>query len=244
MILIPSVDILEGKTVRLYKGDFDKVTYYDVSPLDAVKSYADMGSTFVHIVNLDRAGGSISKATEDCIEQICTAIPHITIQMGGGLRDTESLAQANDLGITRFVLGTLAVKDIPMTKYLMAKYGTHRFTFAFDVQKKEGQFMVKTHGWQNSSSYTLSKMLDEYKDGSHHVLCTDIDRDGSLASPNFQLYADIKKQYPKLFVQASGGIHNEEDFLTLAHQGIDAVIVGKAIHEKKINLPEMIKCYS
>ncbi len=234
--VIPSVDILNGKVVRLFQGKYDKVTQYPQSPVEVVKNFIRYGFNFIHIVNLDGAKGLHNEATENTIEEILQM--NCTIQLGGGIRSMEIAERYVSLG-AKVVLGTISAKNPQLTEEIIKTLGKENMTLAFDCKEKNGHYEVMINGWEEGNKTTLDEMLKYYSKYEISILCTDISVDGTLTSPNFALYKWIKKKYPKFFLQASGGISSVEDITHLKEDSIDGVIVGRAIHHGVISMKEL-----
>ena len=241
MKLIPAIDLRCGQCVRLEKGNFDDITRYKVSPVEVAQSYEAAGAEYLHIVDLDGA-----KAGE--LQQIDTILAikeatNLKVQVGGGISSAMIASRLLDAGISRVVIGSMAVKEVEKTQALFHEFGAEKIVLALDVNiNKQGRPMVATHGWQQSSDIDLRTVLPTYGIGSvHHVLCTDISRDGMLRGPNFELYQDCQFNYPSIQFQASGGVSNLNDLLRLRDTGVSGVISGKALYEKRFTLEEAVQ---
>ncbi|MDA0617094.1 MAG: 1-(5-phosphoribosyl)-5-[(5-phosphoribosylamino)methylideneamino] imidazole-4-carboxamide isomerase [Proteobacteria bacterium] len=234
--VIPSVDILNGKVVRLFQGKYDKVTEYPQPPVEVVKNFVRHGFDFIHIVNLDGAKGTHNKATENAIEDILQM--DCTIQLGGGIRSMEVAEKYISLG-AKVVLGTVSAKNPELTEQIIKTFGVKNITLAFDCKEKNGHYEIMVNGWEEGNQATLDEMLKHYAKYEISILCTDISVDGTLTAPNFTLYKWIKKKYPQFFIQASGGISSVEDIVRLKEDAIDGVIVGRAIHHGVISMKEL-----
>lgn len=227
MIIYPAMDILNGSCVRLYKGDFDQTKTYDDAPAEVAKRYADEGAEWLHLVDLDGAKDPNNRQT-DVIRDIIGGTD-LKVQTGGGIRSRADIDQLLEAGASRIVIGSLAVKDPELVQGFIKSYGPEIVCLAIDIT--EGQ-KVAVSGWQESSDIRLFDLLELYTDGFlKHVLCTDIGRDGTMGGVDESLYDSIKRRYPSLHVQASGGVSSLEDVLALKKGDVDGVIIGKALYE-------------
>lgn len=167
----------------------------------------------------------------------------MTLQVGGGIKDFATIDKLIAIGVDRVVLGSIAVKDIELTKRFFDKYGAHKIVLALDVYIKGGVPYVATHGWQESSTTTLDEIIQTYlASGLEYVLCTDISRDGMLLGPNFELYNVYSALYPDLKLMASGGVGSLYDLDVLKSQEAYGVIIGKALYEDKFSIHEALAC--
>lgn len=237
MQLIPAIDIRHGRCVRLLKGDFDRETRYDVDPAGLARRYRALGAEWLHVVDLD--GAQLGRPANLELIRTITA-EGLRIQLGGGIRDAESLAAALDAA-DRVVLGSLAVTAPERVAAWMAEHGAHRFTLGFDVRfDAAGVPHLTTHGWTESSPFTLDELLERYAGaGLEHVLCTDVDRDGALAGPNLELYRGCAARWPAVAWQASGGVRDARDLDELAATGVAGAVSGKALLEGRITDEEI-----
>ncbi|HEU4618332.1 MAG TPA: 1-(5-phosphoribosyl)-5-[(5-phosphoribosylamino)methylideneamino]imidazole-4-carboxamide isomerase [Gammaproteobacteria bacterium] len=237
MRLIPAIDIRDGRCVRLLKGRFDQETRYDVDPIDLARRYRELGAEWLHVVDLDGAAQG-APANLPLVEAMRAENFHV--QLGGGIRDRESLERA--LGIAdRVVIGSLAATDPERVAGWLDEVGAERIVLGFDV-RLEGDNVpfVATHGWTRTSGLTLAEAMSRYQErGLLHVLCTDIDRDGALAGPNLELYRRCAAEWPAVAFQASGGIRDAGDLEALSATGAAAAIAGKALLEGRIGEEEM-----
>lgn len=232
MILYPAIDLIGGAVVRLHKGDFDQLTHYGSDPVTVAKSYADAGATWLHLVDLDGAKNPEHRQ----IDLIATIIKNtgLKVQTGGGIRSANDVAALLDAGAARVVIGSLAVRSPDVVTNLLHKYGSDKICLAADVVRQDKAFFIAVSGWQEASSQTLFGFLKHFEAaGLKHVLCTDIDRDGTLQGFNRNLYADVKAAFPQLHLQASGGASTLADLDNLA---ADGVIIGKALYEGRFTV--------
>ena len=239
MQLIPAIDLRAGHCVRLLKGDFEAETRYPHDPRALLAHYRGFGAQWLHIVDLDgaRNGGPDNRPI---IMELATE-KHLNLQVGGGLRNTAALAQVLDAGVARAVIGSAAIAQAEQVRAWLAHFGKQRLILAFDVTVgDDGVPRVRSHGWQRQSELSLWDALHQYAAAPpQHVLCTDIDRDGTLGGPNIELYREAVRRHPRIEWQASGGIRNANDLHALADIGAAAAISGKALIEDLIPIEEL-----
>lgn len=235
--LIPAIDIRHGHCVRLYKGDFDQETRYDVDPVQRVGWYRSLGANRIHIVDLDGAKEG-SPQNQRLIANMAT--DGIAVQLGGGIRDRNSLERALQVA-DRVVVGSLAVSQPATVEAWLREYGGERIVLGFDVRISEsGEPFLTTHGWTELSELTLNVAISSFLPaGLKHVLCTDVSRDGAMSGPNLELYQTYAKQYPQLSIQASGGVRNVADLDALAATGAAGAISGKALLDGRFTEEEI-----
>jgi len=232
MIIYPAIDLIAGEVVRLHKGDFAQKTTYGTDPVAVARAYADVGAAWLHLVDLDGAKDPANRQTA-LISRIIEG-SGLKVQTGGGIRSRDDVEALLAAGASRVVIGSLAVRDRDAVAAMMGDLGPDKICLAADVVRQNDDFMIAVSGWQEASSLTLADFIDGFTaSGLRHVLCTDIDRDGTLTGPNSALYATIKAAYPDIRLQASGGVKGIEDLDGL---GTDGVIIGRAIYEGRIDL--------
>ena len=232
MIIYPAIDLIAGEVVRLHKGDFAQKTTYGTDPVAVARAYADVGAAWLHLVDLDGAKDPANRQTA-LISRIIEG-SGLKVQTGGGIRSRDDVEALLAAGASRVVIGSLAVRDRDAVAAMMGDLGPDKICLAADVVRQNDDFMIAVSGWQEASSLTLADFIDAFTaSGLRHVLCTDIDRDGTLTGPNSALYATIKAAYPDIRLQASGGVKGIEDLDGL---GTDGVIIGRAIYEGRIDL--------
>ena len=235
MQVIPALDIINGRCVRLYQGDFSQETSYTIDPADMAARFADEGATWLHLVDLDGARDPDSRQL-DLMKRLI-AETGLKVQVGGGIRSLEAAQALLDAGAARVVIGSLAVRDIPATRDLIEAVGAEQVCIAADVRRDgDGIYRCATSGWTETSEISLFDLLRDYAgSGLKHILCTDIDRDGALYGLNVELYADIAAAFPYWEVQASGGIAGVDDLHAV--EGLVAgVVIGKALYDGKFTL--------
>jgi phosphoribosylformimino-5-aminoimidazole carboxamide ribotide isomerase len=241
MDIIPAIDLRNGQCVRLIQGDFTQTRIYEDDPVLQAQRFADAGAKWLHIVDLDgaREGGS---RQSHMIERIARNVP-LKLQVGGGIRDEETVAAYLERGIERVVIGSVAVKEPARVGNWLLRFGASRIVAAFDVRLDYLDApRVLTDAWQRESGCSLWDLLDAYEsDGLTTVLCTDVVRDGMFAGPNLPLYQAIQTRRPELELLASGGVRHIDDLQDLAELGLSSAIVGKAIYEGHIDLADAIR---
>ena len=233
MQLIPAIDLFEGEVVRLLKGDFSERTGYARDPLELATAYRDAGATLLHVVDLNAARGDTVDNRE--VVQRLAGVPDLRVQCGGGIRNEEVIIGLLDAGAARVVIGSRAVRDPERVLAWLALFGAEQIVLALDVRTSGGEPELLTQGWQEASGVVLWPLLDRYvKHGLRHLLCTDIDCDGTLQGTNVSLYTEILDRHPGLALQASGGIGSMEDVARLKEAGVPSAIVGRALLEGRL----------
>jgi phosphoribosylformimino-5-aminoimidazole carboxamide ribotide isomerase len=239
MEVIPAIDLLGGKVVRLYKGDFEQVTEYPDSPIEVASRYGDAGVHSLHIVDLD--GARTGKfAHLDIITEITSTVG-LAVQVGGGIRQIEQARAIIAAGAERVVVGSTAAQDPDLVISWFGELGPDAIIVGVDVAiEGAADPVVKTHGWTESSGQTLWDLMDKYMTaGARNFLCTDISRDGTLEGPNLALYDECSKRYPNARVIASGGVSSAADLPVLAATGATSVVTGKALLDGRLTLQEI-----
>ena len=239
MLLIPSIDLRAGRSVRLLQGDFAAETRYELEPHELLSRYRQLGAQWLHVVDLDAArdGTLINRAL---IHRLA-AQRAVRLQVGGGVRDSGAIDELLSQGVARVVIGSAAAQRPAEVAAWLARYGAERICLAFDVRLDAGgEPRVRTHGWREGGALSLWDALGAYADGTvRHVLCTDIERDGALVGPNLALYREALQRFPQILWQASGGIASGADLAALAACGLPAAISGKALLEERISVEEL-----
>ncbi|PJG85744.1 1-(5-phosphoribosyl)-5-[(5-phosphoribosylamino)methylideneamino]imidazole-4-carboxamide isomerase [Conservatibacter flavescens] len=242
-IIIPALDLIDGQVVRLHQGDYGKQTNYSSNPTALFADYVAQEAEQLHLVDLTGAKDPAKRQTK-LIGEIIQAID-CPIQVGGGIRTEQDVADLLAVGANRVVIGSTAVKERAMVKGWFEKYGAEKFVLALDVNiDASGQKIIAISGWQEASGVSLEALIEEYQAvGLQHVLCTDISRDGTLAGSNVDLYREICAKYPEIQFQSSGGIGSLADIEALKGTGVAGVIVGRALLEGKFSVTEAIECW-
>lgn len=234
MRIIPAIDIMNGRCVRLTQGNFGKMKVYDEDPVEMAERFENANIENIHVVDLEGAQkGAVTNW--ETLEKI-RANTALRIDFGGGVKTTEDVEQLLELSVERINVGSVAVKEPDKFKEWIDQFGADNFILSTDVKGDE----VKVNGWQDDGNVTIFDIIDQYqKLGIQHVTCTDISADGMLEGPNFDLYAKLMKRYPKMKLIASGGVSSMDDLKKLKTIGVFGVIIGKAIYEGKLTLEEL-----
>jgi phosphoribosylformimino-5-aminoimidazole carboxamide ribotide isomerase len=242
-MIIPAIDLIDGKVVRLYQGDYEQTTEYQLDPIEVVKSYAQAGAEILHIVDLTGAKDTSKRQLSLIKSMVATGL--MRFQSGGGIRTEQDLKDLLDAGLERVVIGSKAVSDKETVAQWFKTYGPEHIVLALDINiDAQGNKFVATHGWQQDSGVSIDELIAFYGEvGLKHVLCTDISRDGTLKGANESLYADLVTQYPNIEWQASGGIGTLDDIKNLIPTNVQGVILGRALLEGKFTLEEAIACW-
>lgn len=230
--IIPAIDIIEGRCVRLSKGDYDRRKVYDAQPLDMARAYEDAGVKRLHLVDLDgaKAGGPQNLAT---LEQIATRTG-LEIEFGGGIKSDDALRAAFDRGATYAIAGSIAAREPEIFEQWLVAYGPERMILGADL--RDGK--VSVSGWLEDMDLTIDDLIARFS-AVTQIICTDISRDGMLLGPAFELYTELQGRYPAIDFTVSGGIGSMADIERLNEDGLRKVIVGKAIYENRITLKQI-----
>ncbi len=232
--LIPAIDIIDGKCVRLSQGDYNTKKVYGECPADMAKRFEDVGIKRLHVVDLDGAKAS-HIVNYKALESIASKT-NLTIDFGGGLKTDDDLRIAFESGASMVTGGSIAVKNPNVFEGWLKKYGGEKIILGADVKERK----IAVSGWIENTDVDLFEFLKDYiSKGVSKVICTDIAKDGMLKGPSIELYKDILKQHPTLHLIASGGVSSMEDIKALDEAGVPAVIFGKAIYEGRIKLKEL-----
>jgi phosphoribosylformimino-5-aminoimidazole carboxamide ribotide isomerase len=239
MTVIPAIDLRDGRCVRLCQGDFERQTTYSDVPSEVALEFQNLGLTSLHIVDLDGARHGLQCNTVTIKELL--EVGKVSIQLGGGIRDAASIRHWLACGVSRCVVGSMAVNDPETVKSWFHEFGAPQIVLALDVRISANSApKLATHGWTKTTRITLWDCIESYLDvGLKQVLCTDISRDGALTGPNFELYRDLQHRYPELELQASGGVRNLADLQALSEIGVHATITGRALLDGRIGKEEL-----
>lgn len=233
--LIPAIDLIEGKCVRLTKGDYARKKIYNDNPVAAAKEFEAMGFKRLHVVDLD---GAKSKhvVNDDVLKEI-TSNTSLEVDFGGGIKTEEDIEKAFSAGAAMVTIGSVAVTSPALFLSWTRKYGPDKIILGADV--RDGKISI--NGWLEDSTEELLPFLKKYVDnGVKNVLCTEISKDGTLTGPATELYKSIMKEYPGLHLIASGGVSSTEDITELERSGIPAVVFGKAFYEGRIDVKRIM----
>ncbi len=235
MIIIPAIDIINGKCVRLTKGDYALQTIYNEDPVEVAKQFAGAGFKRLHIVDLDGA-----KAVKICnmavLENIAAAV-NMVIDFGGGVKQVSDVRSVLDAGASIVTIGSLAVKHPEILEEWLMEFGAEHFLIGADVLDEN----IKISGWLEDGGVNIFDFVDRMTGlGVNQIFCTDISRDGMMQGPSIDLYKKIILQHPEINLVASGGVSNIDDVKKLEDTRCSGVIIGKAIYENRITLDELM----
>ena len=234
MKLFPAIDLLGGRAVRLFKGDYDKVTVYSDEPWEVAKDFARRGASFVHIVDLDGAKGGGTPNLETVLR--IKRESGLFCEIGGGIRSMAVIEKYLSAGVDRVILGTAALEDEALLRCAVAKYGER---IAVGADLKDGFVAVK--GWLEVSAVSADGFFTKMeKLGVSTVICTDISKDGAMAGTNRALYRELSEKY-RVGIVASGGVSSTDDIKALRDMGLDGAIIGKAYYTGAIDLAEALE---
>ncbi|MFT6053986.1 MAG: phosphoribosylformimino-5-aminoimidazole carboxamide ribotide isomerase [Roseivirga sp.] len=234
MHIIPAIDIIDGKCVRLTQGDYNQKKEYASDPLLVAQAFEAAGIKRLHVVDLDGAKASkiVNQATLERIAKNTT----LQVDFGGGIKSDASIELAFDSGAKQITAGSIAASNKPLVQDWIKKYSAERIIIGADVMNNE----IRTHGWQHGSGLNIFDFLEDYvAAGAIYVICTDVSKDGLLQGPSFELYKELMQRFPSLKLIASGGVSCMDDLIQLEAMGVYGTIVGKAYYEKRITLAEL-----
>jgi phosphoribosylformimino-5-aminoimidazole carboxamide ribotide isomerase len=235
MILFPAIDLIGGKAVRLTKGDYAQMTVYNDNPVAVAKSFEDAGATHIHVVDLEGA----RDGTTPNFETVCAIIRNtsLKLEIGGGIRDMQTVEKYLNAGAFRVILGTAALTDPDFLRAAVAKYGEK---IAVGADLRDG--MVATHGWLQTSSVSGAAFIRSMQEiGVRVIICTDISKDGVMGGTNRALYQSLQAEFPQMCFTASGGISDIETVKALADMNMYGAILGKALYTGAINLADAVR---
>ena len=234
MLILPAIDLYEQKAVRLYKGDYDNMTVYSDNPLEVARKFQECGATFIHLVDLEGAKNGTTPNL-DIVRKI-VEYTNLDVEIGGGIRDDETVQKYIDIGVRRVILGTAAVTDDAFLRRCVEKY---KDSVAVGVDLKDGFVAIK--GWTEKSQKTADEFFSYLSElGVKTVICTDISKDGAMKGTNRELYKDLSSKY-SMDIVASGGVTDLEDIKALRNMNLYGAIVGKAYYVGAIDLKEAIE---
>lgn len=232
--LIPAIDLIGGKCVRLTKGDYDSKKVYNEDPVAQAREFEALGFKRLHVVDLD--GAKSRHIVNDGVLRSITANTSLKVDFGGGIKTTADIEKAFDAGASMVTVGSVAVTHPELCEQWLTQYGAEKIILGADVRNGR----ISINGWKDTSEEELVPFLRKYVEmGIRNVLCTEISKDGTLAGPAIDLYEQILRQYPHLHLIASGGVSCNEDIINLNSKGIPAVVFGKAYYEGRINIERL-----
>lgn len=235
MKIIPAIDIIDGKCVRLTQGDYTRKKVYNENPLEVAMEFENAGLSYLHLVDLDgaRAGKVINWKVIESIAQRTKLI----VDFGGGIKTGDEISRLFQSGVRQVNLGSIAVKDPALVGKWIGKFGGEKIILSADVRDEN----IAISGWLKDSAINIADFIQDYiRMGITYVTCTDISTDGMLQGPNLDLYSKLLAKFPSIKLAASGGVSNMGDIHALRNIGVDGVIVGKAIYEGRVDLKELV----
>jgi phosphoribosylformimino-5-aminoimidazole carboxamide ribotide isomerase len=236
MEIIPAIDIIDGKCVRLTHGDFNQKKIYNEDPLEVAKEFEDAGIQRLHLVDLDGAKAGVVKNWK-VLESIA-AKTSLVIDFGGGVKTEKDVHIVLNSGAAFVTVGSIAVKDEPLFSSWLSGMGAEKFLLGADVKNEK----ITVSGWLEQTDIWIYDFIENYQaKGITQIFCTDVSKDGAMEGPSLGLYKDIVERFPKLHFIASGGVSNMDDVYALEEAGCSGVIIGKAIYEGKISLQDLMK---
>lgn len=238
--LFPALDLINGKVVRLFKGDYAREQSYDFKPLDKLKEYENAGAKWLHLVDLDGAKEPKNRQIS-LIKSLCDAA-NVSVQVGGGIRSKADIKALLEAGASRVVIGSVAILNPELCVEILREFPAHQICLALDVLPKGAEFIVAVNAWQDESDKKLLEVIEFYAEhGLRHILCTDISRDGTMSGANLRLYKLVSEIFPNIEILASGGVNSLDDLKNL--KGIcGGVIVGKALLDGTFSVKDALAC--
>lgn len=234
MLILPAIDLYDKKAVRLYKGDYEQMTVYSNNPIEIAKKFQQCGATFIHMVDLEGA----KNGTTPNIDEVRKVVEYtdLKVEIGGGIRDEETVKKYIDLGVERVILGTAAVTDDEFLQKTVSKY---KSAIAVGVDLKDGYVAIK--GWTEKSALTADEFFSHLSDiGVKTVICTDISKDGAMQGTNRALYKELSQKY-SMDIVASGGVSSIDDIKALKEMNLYGAILGKAYYIGAVDLKEAVE---
>ncbi|MGZ3885408.1 MAG: 1-(5-phosphoribosyl)-5-[(5-phosphoribosylamino)methylideneamino]imidazole-4-carboxamide isomerase [Bacteroidia bacterium] len=235
--IIPAIDLIDGKCVRLTQGDYAQKTIYNKNPLEVAKQFENIGIERLHLVDLD--GARNGKVINQSVLETIASQTKLLIDFGGGIKTDEDIASVFNSGAAMATIGSIAVKDPELFYSWITKYGSSKLLLGADVNNEQ----LAISGWQEKTDISIFDFIQQnLQKGIKQLFCTDISKDGLLQGPSLELYQKITAEFPQLHLIASGGVSKTDDIDALEKAGCSGVIIGKAIYENRISL-EDIKSY-
>lgn len=234
MLILPAIDLYDKKAVRLYKGDYEQMTVYSNNPIEIARKFEECGATFIHMVDLEGA----KNGTTPNIDEVRKVVEYtdLKVEIGGGIRDEETVQKYIDLGVERVILGTAAVTDDAFLRKMVSKY---KDAIAVGVDLKDGYVAIK--GWTEKSALTADEFFSHLSDiGVKTVICTDISKDGAMQGTNRELYKELSEKYT-MDIVASGGVSSLDDIKALKEMNLYGAILGKAYYIGAVDLKEAVE---
>ncbi|MDR3385886.1 MAG: 1-(5-phosphoribosyl)-5-[(5-phosphoribosylamino)methylideneamino] imidazole-4-carboxamide isomerase [Rudaea sp.] len=241
MEIYPAIDLREGRVVRLAQGDYARQTLYPLDPLQLACEYLAAGARWLHVVDLD---GARAGQLRNLRVIMAIADSGLALQAGGGVRDEGDLQRLFDAGVSRVVVGSVAVTEPDKVEKWILRHGPDRLCIALDTRSDDnGRWTLPVRGWTSASAMTLDELAPRYAAaGARHMLCTDIACDGMLSGPNLDLYKHLGRIAPELAMLASGGVRDAQDLCALRALGLAGAVLGRALLEGRMTLAEALSC--
>jgi phosphoribosylformimino-5-aminoimidazole carboxamide ribotide isomerase len=234
MHIIPAIDLIEGKAVRLTQGDYNQKKEYNARPLEVAQQFEDAGLTRLHLVDLD--GAKEKRVINWKVLELIASKTHLHIDFGGGVQSDEDLRIVFECGAKQVTGGSIAVKQPDVMERWLSQQGTEKIILGADAKNEK----IAVSGWEEGTDVWVYDFVEKWVEkGVQYVISTDVAKDGLLQGPSFDLYRNLQDQFPKLNIIASGGVSNMADIETLADMNLFGVIVGKAIYEGRVTLKEL-----
>ena len=231
MLILPAIDLYDKKAVRLYKGDYNEMTVYSNNPIEIARKFQECGATFIHMVDLEGAKNGTTPNI-DVVKSIAENTS-LFVEIGGGIRNMETVDKYLSCGVDRVILGTAAVTDEAFLREALKKHGDK---IAVGADVKDGKIAIK--GWLENSEYTLFEFVEKMQSlGVKNIICTDISKDGAMRGTNLELYSELSKKFT-IDITASGGVSSLDDVKKLAAMDIYGALIGTAYYTGAINLSE------
>ncbi len=235
MYIIPAIDLIDGKAVRLTQGDYKQKTEYNARPLEVAQQFEDAGLTRLHLVDLD--GAKEKRVINWKVLELIATKTKLHIDFGGGVQSDDDLRMVFECGAKQVTGGSIAVKKPDVFERWLSQFGPEAIILGADAKNEK----IAVSGWEEGTDVWVYDFVEKWVDkGINYVISTDVAKDGLLQGPSFDLYRNLQDQAPKLNIIASGGVSNRSDIEMLADMGLFGVIVGKAIYEGRVTLKELI----
>lgn len=233
-MIIPAIDIIEGKTVRLTKGDYNQSTFYDADPVEMVKKFVDYGFSRIHCVDLE--GAKVSEPRNLKVLEKMASVPDALIEWSGGIKSFPDLSDSINAGASFVSIGSVAVKKPELFAEMLKKYGPEIIILSAD--ERDGKVAVK--GWTESSQLSVEKLVESFIDsGLTQAIVTDISRDGTFSGIDTDYYRKLQDKFPSVIFTVSGGVSDMKDIEKAIEAGLQRIIVGKALYENRISLSDL-----
>ena len=234
MHIIPAIDLIDGKAVRLTQGDYSQKKEYNARPLEVAQQFEDAGLTRLHLVDLD--GAKEKRVINWKVLELISSKTSLHVDFGGGVQSDDDLRMVFECGAKQVTGGSIAVKQPDVLERWLAQYGSDKIILGADAKNEK----IAVSGWEEGTDVWVYDFIQTWTEkGIQYVISTDVAKDGLLQGPSFELYRNMQDQFPKLNIIASGGVSNMADIETLADMGVFGVIVGKAIYEGRVTLKEL-----